>query len=309
MPRCRSAAAAAPPAPRRGSPAAHRIAGGVWYECPVTPPPAPAVGDPFDAELLSAGRLAVELSGGVLTVTLDRPDIRNAQLPETWEALAHIGSRVPESVRVVIVRGAGESFSAGLDRSMFTGGADSVLLQLASAPDTVAHGRIAGFQRGFSWLADPAFVSLAAVQGYAVGAGFQLALACDLVLAADDAQFCMAEVGLGLVPDLGGTGELVRAVGYQRALEICATGRRVGAGEAVRIGLALAQVPADELDQAVADLTDALLTPPVEAVRAVTRLLGSARSAEAGDQLVAEQHEQLRRVRELAAQADAQAAR
>ena len=259
----------------------------------------------FDEALLTAGRLAVQLTDAVLTITLDRPDIRNAQLPATWEALAHIGSRVPAAVRVVILRGAGESFSAGLDRTMFSPGPDSVLRQLASAPDSVAHGQIAEYQRGFTWLADPSFISIAAVTGHAVGAGFQLALACDLLLAADDAQFCMAEVGLGLVPDLGGTGPLVRAVGYQRALEICATGRRIGAAEAVRIGLALARIPNDEFDQALSDLTDALISPPTDAVRAVTRLLAGARESSPADQLVQEQNEQLNRVRDLAARQDA----
>ncbi len=100
----------------------------------------------FDGELLTRGRLAVEYADPVLTITLNRPDIRNAQLPETWEALAHIGSRLPASVRVVIVQGAGQSFSAGLDRSMFALGTDSVLRTIASAPDTVAHNMIAGFQ-------------------------------------------------------------------------------------------------------------------------------------------------------------------
>ncbi|MET3803583.1 enoyl-CoA hydratase/carnithine racemase [Nakamurella sp. UYEF19] len=255
----------------------------------------------FDDELLARGRLAVEVTGTVLTITLDRPDIRNAQLPATWEALAYIGSRVPAHIRVVVVRGSGESFSSGLDRSMFTPGPESVLMQIASAPDTVAHHMIADFQRGFTWLSDPSFVSIAAVRGHAVGAGFQLALACDLVVAADDAQFCMAEVGLGLVPDLGGTGSLVRAVGYQRALEICVTGRRVGAPEAVRIGLALVSAPAADLDVAVGDLVDAILAVPVEAGRSVTRLIGSATVLNAEDQLVAEQSEQVKRLRELAA--------
>ena len=262
--------------------------------------------DPFDAGLLRDGGLLVEHADPVLTITLNRPEVRNAQLPVTWEALAHIGSRVPASTRVVVVRGAGQSFSSGLDRTMFAQQPDSVLVQVASAPDSVAHHMIAGFQSGFTWLADPSFVSIAAVNGFAVGAGFQLALACDLLLAADDAQFCMAEVGLGLVPDLGGTGPLVRSVGYQRALEICTTGRRVGAGEAVRIGLALATVPNDELEQAVSDLTDALLSAPAEAVRAVTRLIGSAAASSPEDQLAAERSEQLNRLRELAAHEDRQ---
>ncbi|WP_407938076.1 enoyl-CoA hydratase/isomerase family protein [Nakamurella panacisegetis] len=250
---------------------------------------------------MTRGRLVASTAGPVLTITLNRPDIRNAQLPATWEALAHIGSRVPAETRVVVLTGAGEAFSAGLDRSILAPSPDSVLFQVASAPDAVAHNMIADFQRGFTWLSDPSFVSVAAVQGYAIGAGFQLALACDLLVAADDAQFSMAEVTLGLVPDLTGTGRLTRAVGFQRALEICATGRRVSAGEAVQIGLALTAVPADDLERAVADLTDALLSSPVEAVRAVTRLIGSAVTATPADQLQAEQHEQLNRLRELAA--------
>ena len=96
---------------------------------------------------------------------------------------------------------------------------------------------IASYQAGFSWLRRPEFISVAAVQGHAVGAGFQLALACDLRIAASDAQFRMAEPSLGLVPDLGGTQVLVDLVGYSRALEICATNRSVGAEEADRMGL------------------------------------------------------------------------
>lgn len=289
MPMSRSVAGVVPPGPRRSSSGTNgRVS-------------APTDESPFDDELLTRGRLVASKAGPVVTITLDRPDIRNAQLPVTWEALAHVGSRVPADTRVVVVKGSGASFSAGLDRSAFAPGQESMLMQIASAPDAVAHNMIAEFQRGFTWLSDPAFISIAAVQGYAIGAGFQLALACDLVIAADDAQFSMAEVKLGLVPDLSGTGRLTRAVGYQRALEICATGRRVSAGEAVQIGLALTAVPADDLDQAVADLTHALISNPIEAVRGVTRLIGSAVTATPEDQLEIEQDEQLNRLRELAA--------
>ncbi len=176
------------------------------------------------------------------------------------------GPRCPTEMRVVIVCGEGPSFSAGLDRSAFSTSPDSLLGAIATAPNTVADETIAGFQRGFSWLGDPRFVSIAAVAGHAVGAGFQLALACDLIVVADDAEFRMAEVSYGLVPDLGGTARLLQLVGYQRALEICATGRHVSAAEAVRIGLALVSVPLAELDAAVADLAAALVESPAPAV-------------------------------------------
>ena len=256
-------------------------------------------GPDLDVELLAAGRLTASFAGGVLTVTLAAPEVRNAQLPDTWKALAHIGSRVSPAVRVVVLRGAGRSFSAGLDRSAFAGGPDSPLALIGRAPRDVGDLQIAGYQAGFAWLSDPSFVSIAAVQGHAVGAGFQLALACDLILAADDARFTMAEVGLGLVPDLGGTGRLVRAVGTARALEICATGRRVDAAEAVRIGLAAAAVPAADLDAAVGDLCAALLAPAPETVRAITRLIAGAVDRSTAGRLAAERAEQIDRIRAL----------
>lgn len=236
----------------------------------------------------------------MLTVTLNRPDARNAQTPITWEALAHIGSRLPDEVRVVVVRGRGSSFSAGLDRAAFAGGPESLLATLASAPRTVADETIAGYQRGFSWLADPNVISIAAVTGHAVGAGFQLALACDLIVAADDAQFRMAEVSLGLVPDLGGTGRLLQRIGHQRTLEICATGRHVMAEEAVRIGLALVSVPVADLDAAVADLAAALTQSPAPAVRSVKALVNAALDNSAQEQFAAERAAQIPLLRVLA---------
>jgi enoyl-CoA hydratase/carnithine racemase len=198
-------------------------------------------------------------------------------------------------VRVVVVSGDGPSFSAGLDRSMF-----------ATLPDQLGQGDsafldlIASFQSGFSWLRRPEFVSIAAVQGHAVGAGFQLALACDLRIAATDVQFAMAETSLGLVPDLGGTQVLVDLVGYARALEICATGRRVGAEEADRIGLVNLVVEPAELAGAVDDLAAALATPPHAATTATKALLLGARNRDYDQQLLAERQAQMGRIKALA---------
>ena len=198
-------------------------------------------------EDLAAVGLRLDVEGPIATVTLDRPDVRNAQTPAMWIALGEIGRTLPEDVRVVVVTGEGETFSAGLDRAMLDpssleGGQESVVGLLALS-DEDASARIEEFQRGFTWLRDPRFVSIAKVRGYAIGAGFQLALSCDLRVVADDAKFSMKESALGLVPDLTGTKPLVEHVGYARALEICATARVVGAEEAVRIGLATASVP------------------------------------------------------------------
>ncbi|MHB2024249.1 MAG: enoyl-CoA hydratase/isomerase family protein, partial [Mycobacteriales bacterium] len=145
------------------------------------------------------------------TVTLDRPERLNAQTPHTWAALRELGDHLPADVRVVIVRGEGRAFSAGLDRDMFgvgVAGAPS-LAEMAALPPAVAAETIAGYQQGFSWLGGPDLVSIAAVAGHAIGAGFQLALAADLRVVATDVSFSMAETSLGLVPDLGGTAVLV----------------------------------------------------------------------------------------------------
>jgi enoyl-CoA hydratase/carnithine racemase len=142
-------------------------------------------------------------------------------------------------------------------------------------------------------------VSVAAVQGHAIGAGAQLALACDLRVFTDDAQLRLPEATLGLVPDLTGTSTLVGLVGYARALEMCLTGRAVGAAEAQLIGLANLVVPAAELDAAVADLVAAVLAPPVAASRATAELVRSAVRNAPDDQDAAERAAQVLRLQEL----------
>jgi enoyl-CoA hydratase/carnithine racemase len=254
-------------------------------------------------EQLAAVGLRLEVDGAVATVTLDRPDVRNAQTPAMWLALGEIGRTLPDDVRVVIVTGQGETFSAGLDRAMLdpaTAGQESVVGLLALS-DEDASARIEEFQRGFTWLRDPRFVSVAVVQGHAIGAGFQLALACDLRVLADDAQLCMKESALGLVPDLTGTQPLVAAVGYARALEICATARYVSAAEAMAIGLANVVVPRAELEATVADLVAALTAAPAGAVRETKALLLGATDRPLDEQRRWEREAQVRRFRELAA--------
>mgnify|MGYP000886954162 CR=1 FL=1 len=268
----------------------------------------PGPGTGIDQQLLDSGHVVLRVDGPVATVALDRPAARNAQLPQTWAALAHLGETLGDDIRVVIVCGEGPSFSAGLDRSAFGPSPDSLLGTIARAPLSVADESIAGFQRAFTWLSDSRFVSIAAVAGHAVGAGFQLALACDLIVVADDAEFRMAEVSYGLVPDLTGTGRLLRLVGYQRALEICATGRHVHADEAVRIGLALCSVPREELDAAVADLAAALVESPAEAVRSIKGLLAAAHDRTVDEQHAAERAAQIPLLHRLAAAARSAAA-
>jgi len=245
----------------------------------------------------------VTRNGAVQTVTLTNADQRNAQTPSLWVALARAGAETPDDVRVVVLRGEGRSFSAGLHRDLLRRGGmpgEPDILSLAAGGGAGLEEVIGAFQRGFTvWASLPAVV-VAAVQGYAVGAGFQLALAADLRLVADDAQLAMRETSLGLVPDLGGTSPLVRLVGYSRALEICATGRFVGAGEAAAIGLASAAVPVADLEAATTDLVDALLAAPEQALCELKPLLRNAITAAPPDQLLAERQAQARLLQALA---------
>ena len=128
----------------------------------------------------------------------------------------------------------------------------------------------------------------------------QLALACDLRVLADDAQLCMKESALGLVPDLTGTKPLVEAVGYARALEICSTARMVDSTEAVAIGLASVAVPAADLDATVHDLVGALTAALPGAVREIKALLQGASGRDLDEQRRFEREAQVRRFRELA---------
>jgi enoyl-CoA hydratase/carnithine racemase len=255
------------------------------------------------APLETAG-LHLRADGPVATVTLARPERRNAQDPAMWAALRAVGDELGDDVRVVVVRGEGRSFSAGIDRSMLAtgdGGRSPALLDLASMDDTALDARIAEYQEAFSWLRRPRLISIAAVQGHAVGAGFQLALACDLRVLGDDASLAMRETSLGLVPDLGGTGPLVAAVGYSRALEICVTVRWIGAVEARELGLATIVVPLPELDAAVADLAAAVTAAPHSAVTATKALLLGAATQSHEGQLQAERIAQAARLRDLVA--------
>lgn len=258
-----------------------------------------------DTELLRRGGVTLAVEGPRATVSLARPESLNAQTPATWAALQSVGESLDPSVRVVVVRGEGRAFSAGLDRKAFT--AEEVdglpgIRTLATMPEADADAAIAGFQAGFAWLRHPSRVTVAAVQGHAIGGGFQLALACDIRVVADDVQFCMAETALGIVPDLGGTYPLVHAVGYARAVDICLTGRRVGAEEAVASGLALRSVPAGELDKAVDELATALVSAaPKAATETLGLLAGVADGLDPAAALAAERAAQIRRLRSLAA--------
>ena len=238
----------------------------------------------------------------LVTVWLDRPEVRNAQTFRTWASLAEVAATLPVRCQVVLLRATGRDFSAGLDlRQLRPGGTDEgSVAELLTGDDAAVEAAIATFQEAFlRWRQLPAVV-VAVVQGRAIGAGVQLALAADLRVLAADAELVVAESRLGLVPDLGGTARLVELVGYAAALELTLTARPVGAEEAVRLGLVTRLAGAEGVDACVAELVHQLLALPAEVSWATKRLLAGASGRETEAQLAAERSAQVPLLRRAA---------
>lgn len=190
--------------------------------------------------------LRIELhEGPVAVVIIDRPAALNAldleTLVELGQAFAGLTITGPDAVRAVVLTGAGDkAFVAGADIKAMKDLDANTAARFAGMGQAVLDG-IEAF---------PAPV-IAAVNGFALGGGCELAMACDMVLASPKAVFGQPEVKLGVIPGFGGTQRLVRRVGSMRARELMFTGRNVKAEEAVRIGLALEVVEGDVLEAAL----------------------------------------------------------
>jgi methylglutaconyl-CoA hydratase len=193
-----------------------------------------------------AAPVLLDVSDGVARVTLNRPGAANALSCELVGALGHAFARLrgDEGVRVVVVTGAGgKAFCAGADlkerRAMTLEETRSFLKHLNAVVDAVA-----AFPRPV----------VAAVNGAAFGGGLELALACDIRLAADTAELGLVETRLGIIPGAGGTQRLARVAGLAVAKELILTGRRLGAARARELGIVSEVVPAAELTGAAARL-------------------------------------------------------
>jgi len=230
-----------------------------------------------------------ERDGDVGWLTLNRPKKLNAQTPTMWGELRVLGQSLREDaeLRCLVVRGAGRAFSSGIDLGTLLGGGEDGGLgavagtpSAAGAPDAVVE-MIRRGQEAFSWLVEAPFPSIAAVRGYALGAGLQLALACDLRIVARGTKLGALELRYGLLPDLGGTAWLPRLVGAARAKELVFTAAEIDADEAFRIGLANRVVDDAALDDVVRTLASAIAAQPPLAVRGAKRAIDDpARSLE-----------------------------
>jgi 2-(1,2-epoxy-1,2-dihydrophenyl)acetyl-CoA isomerase len=213
--------------------------------------------------------------GGVLTITLNRPDVLNAFTAELHKQLvgALKEAREPE-VRAVVVTGAGRGFCVGQDLNEFGEAAKDIAGRLrANYHPTI---------RAVRGLEKPV---LAAVNGPAAGAGLSFACACDLRLAAESATFVPAFINIGLVPDMGGTFFVTRLLGPARAFEWMTSGRRLSAQEALDWGLVSEVVPDDRLAERAAEWAAELAAMPTRGVALSKRLFDNAPTATLEEQL------------------------
>ena len=206
--------------------------------------------------------------GGVALVTLDQPEALNALsfalLRQLDDVLAILDS--DEACRAIVITGAGDrAFAAGAD----------VRELAAETPESLRAADVMGVADRVGRLRTP---TIAAVRGFALGGGCELAMACDLLVAGDNAQLGQPEIRIGVIPGWGGTQRLPRAIGKARAMELVLTGRRIGAAEADRLGLVTMVVPAAETVTRALELAGKIASMPRLAVEAAKAAVNATQS-------------------------------
>ena len=201
-----------------------------------------------------------EKAGGVAYVSLNRPQSLNAYNVEMRDELYQVLLAITDDPEVgaAVLSGEGRAFCAGAD-----------LTEFGTAPSPVIARQVRRERDVWQAFLDIPVPTIAAVHGYCVGSGLEMALLCDLRIASEDAVFAMPEAGLGMVPAAGGTQTMPRCLGPARALDLLLTRRRVAASEALELGLVGRVVPAARLDQEARTLAERLASAPREAVIAV----------------------------------------
>ncbi|MDQ3943986.1 MAG: enoyl-CoA hydratase/isomerase family protein [Actinomycetota bacterium] len=229
--------------------------------------------------------LIFERQGPVGWLRLNRPDKLNSWTFAMWEEMAELGGELvaDQELRALVVIGEGRAFSSGIDTSTFTPGQGGDLFTEAgsgapteNSDDDKLVTAITDLQGCYSWLAEAPYPTIAAVRGYALGAGMQLALACDLRIIVRGTKLGLPEHRYGLLPDLGGLYWLPRLVGVAKAKELVWTGETIDADEALRIGLANRVVRDDELETTVAALAETVAGQPPIAVAGSKRAIEAA---------------------------------
>jgi enoyl-CoA hydratase len=220
-------------------------------------------------------KVLLKVEGTLAMVVLNRPEAMNALNKEVWEGLARAASAIQEDhkVRVVILTGAGDrAFSAGLDIKAVTAGWNV----LESTPHRTGPDAMTYLKNAFTAYENLPVPVIAAINGYCLGAAFELTLCCDIRIASETASFSLPEVQLGALPDMGSTQRLPRIVGPGRAKELIFTSRRIDAAEALRIGLVDQVYPKDKLMPEVRKLAEVIASHDPAIVQAAKRAVNAA---------------------------------
>ncbi len=249
----------------------------------------------YSAAMESAMKtLRLERDGHVGRLILNRPEKLNCFTLEMWRELRELGHGLvtePGDLRALIVIGAGRAFSSGIDTSVFAGGNHD---DAGAAQDARSRhvnpivDRIMATQEAFSWLEDAPFATIAAARGFALGAGLQIALACDIRIFARGISVGLLEHKYGIIPDLGGTQRLPRIVGSGKAKEMIFTAARIDGDEAHRIGLCEQLVADEELETAARKLAERIAAQPPLAIREAKRAINASFDLPMADGLRAE---------------------
>jgi 2-(1,2-epoxy-1,2-dihydrophenyl)acetyl-CoA isomerase len=234
---------------------------------------------------LSYQTLLYQVQNGVATVTLNRPEALNALNQALKRDLAKVICRIADDpeVRCMVLTGAGRAFSAGGDIKEM----DPLRTPIGSR-DRLRH-TLLEVLRPLVRLEKPV---IAAVNGLAVGAGFNLALAADIIIAAEDAMFSQIFVQVGLVPDTGGLYFLTRLVGLNKVKELCFTGRRLSGREAAEMGIANRAVPGGELMAASQEVAAEIAAGPSTAIGLMKTLLNQSSTSTFDEMLELESYAQ-----------------
>lgn len=230
---------------------------------------------------MTMNTLRLERDGHVGHLILDRPEKLNSFTIEMWNELRALGRELlaePGDLRALVVIGEGRAFSSGIDTSVFAGGSSDGLggtEDVGTRHENPTVDAIMRTQEAFSWLEEAPFATIAAVRGYALGAGLQIALACDIRIFAHGTSAGLLEFKYGIIPDLGGTQRLPRIVGPGKAKELIFTAARIDADEAYRIGLCEQLVPDEELEEAAGVLAGRIAAQPPLAIRAAKRAVNA----------------------------------
>ncbi|GAB3603570.1 enoyl-CoA hydratase-related protein [Microbacterium aureliae] len=223
--------------------------------------------------------ILVETRGRVGWITLNRPEALNALNTRLAHEVVAAASAfdADEAIGAIVVTGSEKAFAAG---------ADIKEMESKSGLDMLMGDHFGAWGR-FAELRTPV---IAAVSGYALGGGCELAMMCDIILAADTAKFGQPEITLGVIPGMGGSQRLLRAVGYYKAAELILTGRLMGADEAERAGLVSRVVPAADLLAEAAKTAEAIAAKSLPALYAAKAALDAAMETPLAEGLRLEKH-------------------